>query len=87
MPETGKKWLGLVKSCIYYAHQTVKISGQILPFQRISTFPRSFEINLVNVVLCGIKDLSTSEMTIKLKKKITYIGPVNIFQIYYTANV
>ena len=31
MPEICENWLGLVNSCVYYAHQTREIH-QVLPF-------------------------------------------------------
>ena len=45
-------------------------------------FPGSFEIHwgrqyLVNVVLFGVKDLQTSEMTVNLNRNF-YVGTVNI---------
>ena len=41
---------------------------------------------LVNLVLFGIRDLVTSEMTIKLKSSL-YIRPVNIFPVFYPTPV
>ena len=56
--------------------------------QWISKLPGSFQIHrvrqhLVDVVIFGINDLRTSEMTAKLKSNL-YVGPVNIFPIYFT---
>ena len=87
MPMTCENWLGLVKSCIYYAHQTCEIY-QILPYSVDFKLPGSFEIHrvrqyLVNAVIFGIKDLQTSGMTIKLKSNLN-IEPVNIFPNFFT---
>ena len=61
MPETCENWLSFVKSCIYYAHYTHKITKYCLT-QWISKLPGSFEIHwvrqyMVNVVLFQIQDL------------------------------
>ena len=77
MPEICENWLVLVNRCVYYAHQTHGIY-QVLHHsaaQWISKLPGSFEIYwvrqyLVNVVLFAIKDLETSEMTVKLKSNL-----------------
>ena len=45
-----------------------------------SHIPLSHVQNFINLVLCGIKDLYHSEMTVKLKSNL-YIWPVNIFLI------
>ena len=81
MSETCENCLGLVNSCVYYVRQTHEIY-QIL-FYWIWKLPVSFAIHrvrqyLLNVVLFGIKDLHTSEMTVKLKSN-ACVGPVNIF--------
>ena len=60
MPKTCENWLGLVNSCIYYAHQTPEIY-QVLPYSVDFKAPQSFEISwirqyLVSVVLFEIKD-------------------------------
>ena len=78
MPDTLCK-LALVNSCVYYAHQTREI---YCPSQWISKILGSFEIHsarqyVVNV-LFGIKDLQTSEITVKLKSNM-YVRPANIF--------
>ena len=77
MPETCENCLGLVNRCVKYAHQTRKIC-QVLPYSM-----GSFEIHwvrqhLVNVVLYRIKNLQTSDMTVKLKRNL-HVGTANIF--------
>ena len=80
MPQTLENWLGLVKSCVYYARQTCDIY-QVLPYS--VAFKALVEIHwirqyLVDVVLFGIKDLYTFEKTVKLESNL-FVGPVNIF--------
>ena len=81
MPEICENWFGFVNSCIYCARQTHEIY-LILPGS-VDFKAESFEThwasqNLVNVVLFRIKDMNTSEITIKLKTNF-YVGPVKIF--------
>ena len=61
MSETFENWLGLVKSCIYYARQTHEIY-QVLPYSVDFKAPGELwnllsKIVIVNVVLFGIKYL------------------------------
>ena len=74
MPVTCEIWPSLINSCNYDARQTCEI------YQVTQKISKLCGIRpwLVNVVLCGIKDMWTSEMTVKLKSNL-YIGPVNIF--------
>ena len=77
MPQNYEIWLGLVNILVYYVRQTPEIY-QILPY-----WVWSFEIHwvrqyLVNVVLLGIKDMYTFDMTVKLKRNLC-VGPVNSF--------
>ena len=53
--------------------------------QWVSNIPGSFQIHcerqyLVNVILYGIQDLQTSEITVKFKSNL-YVGPINNFPI------
>ena len=68
VPETCENWLDPVNSCSYYACQTCAIN-QVLPYSVDFKAPGSFEIHwirqyLVDIVLFGIMDLYTAEMTI-----------------------
>ena len=84
MPETCENWLGLVNSCVYYAHQTREIY-QVLPYSmdfkapvELWNPPVKTRRYLVNVVLFAIKDLQTSEKPARLKRNL-YVGPVNSY--------
>ena len=67
MPEICEHCLGLVNSCIYYAHHTYKIY-QVLPhsvdFKAPIHWVRQY---LVNVLFWKKFTPETSEMTVKLK--------------------
>ena len=81
MPETCEIWLSLVNSCLYYARQTGEIYRVLscsVDFKASGIFAiQRVRQHLVNVVLFGIKDLQTYEMTVKRKSNL-YVGPVNI---------
>ena len=74
--------LGLLKSCIYYAHQTHEIYHVVsysVDFKALGELWNPLSIQyFINVVLFGIKDLQTFEMTKKPKSNL-YVGAVNIF--------
>ena len=80
MHQTCENWHGLVNSCVYYACQaatSIKFTRCCLT-QWISKLLGSFEIHwvrqyFINVVLFGIRDLLTSEMTIKFESNL-YVG-------------
>ena len=81
MPQTSENWTGLVKDCVFYARQTHDIY-QVLPYSVDFRAPGSLEIHLVrkylaNVVLFGIKDMWTFEMTLKFNSNL-YVGLVTI---------
>ena len=76
MPKTSENWLSLVNSCVYYACQTCEIY-QVLSYSVDPLIPCS-----ENVVLLALKDLQTSEMTIKLKSNLY----VNIFPNVWHCN-
>ena len=71
MPETCENYLGLVNNCVCYACQIREIY-QVLPcsvdFKALEELwnPLSKTV-LVNVISFGIKDMSVSEITVKLK--------------------
>ena len=52
MPKTCENWLSLLKSCIYYAHQTCEISK--LPGRFEILWVRQYSVNKVSIL---IKDL------------------------------
>ena len=86
MPETCKKLLGFVNSCVYYANQTHDIY-QVLSYSVDFKGPEEIDWvrqYLIKVGLFRIKDLSKSEITAKLKSNL-YVQPVDIFPIYDTA--
>ena len=78
MPEACENWLGLVNSCIYYARQTRDIY-HVLPYSVDFKAPEELRNLLSKTVLrkyslFGIKDMLTSEMTVKLKSNL-YVRP------------
>ena len=80
MSETREIWLGVVNNCINYVHQAHEIY-QVLSYSQDFKAPQELWNPLsktVNIVLFGIKDPHTYEMTIKLKSN-SYIEHVNIF--------
>ena len=86
-------FIGIVKftrECPDYVRQTHE-TYQILPYSMDFKSPGEFWNPLNHTVLdkyslFGIKDLLTSEMTMKPKSNL-YVGPVNIFPIFDTENI
>ena len=84
MPETCKKLLGFVNSCVYYANQTHDIY-QVLSYSVDFKGPEEIDWvrqYLMKVGLFRIKDLSKSEITAKLKSNL-YVQPVDIFHNFW----
>ena len=81
-PETCENWLGHVNNSLTMPTRPMKFTRYCLT-QWISKLPGSFGIPrvrryLVNVVLFELNEMSTSEITVKLKSNM-HIGPVQIF--------
>ena len=80
-PDTCENWLGLVKSCVYYAHQTHEIYQLLL-------FPVDFKArgelwNLLNKTVHSKCSFIWNDGPVKIwndhKAENLYIGHVNIF--------
>ena len=81
MPETCENGLGLLNIYVYYAPNLWNLPGTALlaGFQSSHGALKSTSKTVLSKCsLLWIKDLQTSEMTIKIENNF-YVGPVNIF--------